>query len=113
MEGENEAKEGVIEMFQEFIIDNPEDTICQAIARMLESEYFTFEELGMISIKDVSDCWSTAERRRKVLEDYETIMSALANIEEARSQFEEGVISMPSFVTRVKDWMNLSAEGQE
>lgn len=106
-------KDDLTKQFRAFLIENNDCTICQSIVRMCESEYFTFDELGEFSMDDVYSLYRQAESQIKVGEDCEAIMLALANIEEARSQFEKGVISMPSFVTRVKDWMSLTAEGQE
>ena len=101
-----DGREHFIKQFQAFLHDHKEHTICQAIFHICDTGYFSFDELGMLSIEDVVECHKIAESKRKLGEDFEAIMLTLNDMYDARSKFEEGIMSMPSFVARSKQWMS-------
>ena len=101
-----ETKYQLSKQFQSFIQEHPENSICQVIFKAVDSEYFTFHQIGRLDIGDVNQAWSAAQEQIQLGEDFENVLTVINQLNSARSEYEKGNISLPSFVMRAKDWMS-------
>jgi len=88
-----------------------DSTILQALYMAIDHGNLNVNDVGLITIEDVVNVRDKVDESVKYGERFEVITDLQDRLNEFWNQYEEGVISLPSFVTRFEDALLQITEG--
>ena len=80
-----------------------DSTILQAVYMAIDYGNLNVQDVSLITIEDVVNVRNKVDESVKYGERFEVITDLQDRLNEMWNQYEEGVISLPSFVTRFED----------
>jgi len=80
-----------------------DSTVLQALYMAIDHGNLDVQDVGLITIEDVVNVRDKVDQSIKYGERFEVITDLQDRLNEMWNQYEEGVISLPSFVTRFED----------
>ena len=88
-----------------------DSTILQAVYIAIDYGNLSAQDIGLITIEDIVNIRNKVDESIKYGERFEVITDLQDRLNEMWNQYEEGVISLPSFVTRFEDALLQITEG--
>ena len=104
-------RDSVLSVLESRYTKKPEETILQSLHLIVEYGGAEFEDIGLITVEDVISIEKKVDESVKYGERFEVIADLRNRLDEFWNQYEEGVISLPSFVARFEDALLQITEG--